>query len=192
VRIPSAPRGVLLRWGGDTCNVRSVAKARLAEAAEPQPEPQRDLDSYGRSRIPPDAAPLAICVNGTQANFHGREEVAWGSRGRRFKSCQPDRRKPWSRARPASIAGRALGVRTTLHTTIAVRATIPGGRDADVASSRAAGESGGRSAREADGGTGWAAPLVEVQARGPTRQTSRGRLVISDAEVSAGRAGAPP
>src|SRR3954453_7778289 len=39
------------------------------------------MDSYGRSRISPDAAPLAPCVNGTQANFHGREEVIWGSRG---------------------------------------------------------------------------------------------------------------
>src|SRR3954452_4097459 len=94
----------------------------LAEAAEPQPEPQRDLDSYGRSRISPDAAPLATCVNGTQANFHGREEVVWGSRGRRFKSCQPDRAKVQVRGRARRDSERPLtafsGGSTTIVTTI--------------------------------------------------------------------------
>src|SRR3954452_20648224 len=75
----------------------------LAEAAEPQPEPQRDMDSYGRSRISPDAAPLVTCVNGTQANFHGREEVIWGSRGRRFKSCQPRAGSPTPATQPDKL-----------------------------------------------------------------------------------------
>jgi hypothetical protein len=71
---PSSTRGAPALGTPSTC----ACSRRLAEAAEPQPEPQRDLDLYGRSRISPDAAPLVICVNGAQANLHGREKVIWG------------------------------------------------------------------------------------------------------------------
>src|SRR5918997_3359433 len=80
VRVPSAPPGVLLRSLG--APAPCARSRRLASRSRgPQPEPQRDLDSYGRSRMSPDAAPLAPWVDGTQANVHGREEVVWGSRG---------------------------------------------------------------------------------------------------------------
>src|SRR3954454_24974663 len=71
----------------------------MAEAAEPQPEPQRDLDSSERARTSADATPLVTCGNDTQADSHGPEEFAWGSRGRRFKSCQPDSGKLHVRGR---------------------------------------------------------------------------------------------
>src|SRR3712207_4047112 len=77
VRVPSASPGVLLRSVG--APAPCARSRRLASRSRgPQPEPQRDLDSYGRSRMSPDAAPLATWVNDTQANVHGREEVVWG------------------------------------------------------------------------------------------------------------------
>src|SRR3712207_3758540 len=79
VRVPSAPPGVLLHSVG--APAPCARPRRLASRSRgPQPEPQRDLDSYGRSRMSPDAAPLATWVDGTQANVHRREEVVWGIR----------------------------------------------------------------------------------------------------------------
>jgi hypothetical protein len=66
--------------GSPTAAVRTRG---LAEAAEPQPEPQRNLDSCERSRISRDVAPRFTCTNGTRADIHERAEFVWASRGRK-------------------------------------------------------------------------------------------------------------
>ena len=64
--------------------------ASLGEDREPQPEPQRGPYLPGRWRTFADAIPLMTCTDRTGADFGGPLELDWGSRGRRFKSCQPD------------------------------------------------------------------------------------------------------
>ncbi|MBB3084594.1 hypothetical protein FHR93_002808 [Geodermatophilus sabuli] len=58
----------------------------------------------------------------TSTNCRGHAAVAWGSRGRRFKSCQPDRGKPQLRGRlrrdPERPLGRSGGGLTIILTSV--------------------------------------------------------------------------